>query len=347
MRFLSSLLVFNYVRFVWAVRSFLASVIILLISYFFVDSALWLLCSAMMALQMYMQGERFAKKFNLFILTCWVAFIGATLAMFSHHTWVLWITTMLLISLTFYFSHQGVDRASVGLWSAIIIIINIFFPISSAQWFERIFFLLLGMFIAYGALLIKVPMRKKDQIASQLQHFLRVFRKYTSHAFHNVLFESSSLSSDLPQQAEDALTQLHRLIEILPMTYNAHSPEFKQLLIRYYESYRRLFFWLAAFEYTPRLSKEIKLSLEHLQITLQFLLNIDFDLQKLVATIDSMHYQMNKMDRYFSEIGLDTQQNKIFYLLKKIVNELEALAFFLNTAPAQKALVYLKQVKTS
>ena len=328
----------------------LAGIIALMLSCVFPNTALWLTCSAVMTLQLYSNGERYATKSKILTWSLYVAFAGATFAVFSGSMWVLWLMTISLISLTFYFGYQGSDRASVGLWCAVLIVINIFFPIHEAEWRERITLLVIGALIAYGVLFIKIPMRKKDSITSQLHDFLIIFQQYKTSVFHKLLFEEASAqTSPYHDKTRDALTHFHNLSETLPLTYNVNTPSVALLLTEYYIAYRQVFYWLVAIERLPKihLPTEIKLCLEHFHTTIQSLSSEFNEVSDQKNTMASMYYWLRKMEDMPIKIEMTALQHirisELYYLLKKLTNDLEKLITFLDSPTAKQGIVYLQR----
>ncbi len=276
MNFFLPLIRFDYTRFVWAIRSALAAIICLLFTYFFPNTGLWLISSAVMTLQLYAYGGRFCAKSTIFVASILIALAGAIIAVYSGALWILWGTIVGLICIAFYFSYQGTDRALAGIWCAVLLMINAFFPITWHQWSERITPLLIGVIVAYLMLLVKIPRRKKDKIISQLQSVLIRFQSYMEHVFHHLLFESKASENknrERHDEAQEALSQLRCLSDRLGCTYNINHHTTKLMLENFYVSYTHIFYWLVALDRskTPALSSEIKLSLEDLHTSFQSL----------------------------------------------------------------------------
>lgn len=145
----SQLTTFNYAQFIWAFRSLLATIISLLITYFFSHAGMWLISSSVIGLQIYAYSENKFKRKNLLRWTMFLSLCGATIALFSSYPEVLYSIVVISIFCAFYFGHRSNTHATLGLWSATLIIINAFFPIDYAQWPERIMLMAVGMLIAY------------------------------------------------------------------------------------------------------------------------------------------------------------------------------------------------------
>lgn len=351
LRFFSSLFFFDYARFIWASRSTLAGIIALLLSSFFSNAALWLTSSAVICLQLYFYGERFSTKSKIFIWSCVVVFGSATLAMFTDALWVLWVATIGFMSLAYYFGYPGPDRAAFWLWSAILVVINLFFPIHGLQWTERITFLFIGTLIAYAVLLVKIPVRKQDKITTQLSEFVSIFQHFTTRVFQKLIFEEEPLQYKQDHDhVVDALTHLQHLSKILPLTYNLGSPTIKQLLTAYFSAYQQIFFYLVTIEQLPKVSfsTEMKLCLEHLHTIIQSLSNGFFETVDKEKTMTSMHY-------LFSKIKDEAKKNEITAfqwmristlnaLLKELIHEFEVLATFLDGAIARNGLNILQRM---
>ena len=343
MNFLLPLVRFDYTRFVWAIRSALAAIICLLFTYFFPNVGLWLISSAVMTLQLYAYGGRFCAKSFIFVGSIFIALAGATIAVFSGALWVLWGTIVSLIFIAFYFSYRGTDRALVGIWSAVLLMINAFFPITWHQWSERITPLLIGVIVAYGMLLVKIPRRKKDKIISQLQSVLIRFQTYMEDVFHHLLFAnkvSENKNREKHDEAREALSQLRCLSDRLGCTYNINHGTIQLMLENFYTSYTHIFYWLVALDRskTPVLSSEIKLTLEDLHTSFQSLQQSFLEISDQHKTIESARYLLNKIRNTTS-----IETSAIIYVLSKLADELERLALFLESKTVEDSIVYLQQ----
>ena len=362
--FFLQLLIFDYARFVWSMRSMLAAIICLLLSFYFSNQGLWLISSSVMILQLYAYGGSFCSKTVILAWSLLLALSGATIAIFSGSLFVLWGTIVSLICLTFYFSHQGTDRALVGLWSTALVMINAFFPIDEAEWFGRVSPLLVGVVIAYVMLFIKIPRRKKDKILTLLQHFLIPFQNYMENVFTKILFEGQpGKNSQTHDEARDALFKLRNLPVILEYTYNIKHAETKMMLEGFYLSYTNIFYWLVAMErfQAVTLPSEVKFSLEHLHVSFQSLSHSlsqsllkssqhgFFEMLDQRKTIESMHYLLNKVEDVSQNLHMTLPQqlgvSGIYYVLRKLAHELEIFVTFLEGATAKNSIAYLNREK--
>lgn len=140
---------FNQVRFIWALRSMFVTVISLIIAYFYPNTALWLISSSVIALQLYAYAGKVFKKNTIFVWTILLVLCCTAAALISSKIWVLWSMIFSATFFTFYFSHRSNEHAVLGLWSIVLVIINAFFPINISQFTERIGLLFIGIMIAY------------------------------------------------------------------------------------------------------------------------------------------------------------------------------------------------------
>jgi len=329
----------------------LAAIIGLLFSYFFPNIGPWLILSAVMTLQLYICGECSLSKSIIFLLSIGVALAGATLAMFSATLWILWAMVISIISLTFYVGYQGSDRASMGLWSAILLLINIFFPIYGEEWVERFSLLLIGVLIAYFMLFIKAPKRRKDKVIPRIDDFLSVFQSYIDNVFNALLFERHyDQNNQQHDKVKEAITQLQNLTGTLHLTYNINSPAVKNLLVVSANSYNSIFHWLVAIERLQKinLSLDLKLCIENLHTTLQSFFHSFFeetsDHQK---TSNTSNYWLRKMLDISEEAHVTASYfmnlSELFYLLQELIHELETLAVFLDSRSAKEGIAYLQK----
>lgn len=353
---LSHLFSFDYARFVWAFRSVLATLICMIFANYFPNTGLWLISSAVFALQLYAYGSRICAKNKIFIGSLLLALASATFAVFSGSIFVLWSMVVALVCVSFYFSYQGIDRAMLGVWSIALIIINVFFPIDWSQWSGRACPLLIGAAVAYFLLFIKIPRRKKDKIIVQLQDIALPFQAYMDHVFHHLLFD------DLPtnhrysyDEVCAALSRLRDLSQTVQCTYNVKYPEIKVLLENFYSSYVNIFYWLVALErfQVIFLPADRKFDLEHLRTSFQ---SVSYSMQQLLLVskpdknnaLKSIHYLLNKI-KDAENLNQLTEQQRISiaglsYIFKKLAEEKENFILFLESTAAQNSIRYLQDL---
>ncbi|MES2203601.1 MAG: hypothetical protein V4496_00110 [Pseudomonadota bacterium] len=294
-----------------------------------------------MTLQLYAYGGRFCARSTIFIGSIIIAILGATIAVFSGTLWALWSVIVSLIGVAFYFSYLGTDRALVGIWSAVLIMTNAFFPITWSQWTVRITPLLIGVLVAYVMLLVKIPRRNKDKIIPQLQSILISFQSYMEYVFHHILFENrASKNRDRYDEAREALSQLRCLSDRLGCTYSINHSATKKMLENFYDSYAQIFYWLLTLEHTKKhvFLTETKLTLEELHISFQSLQKSFLEISDQNKTLKSVHYLLNKIKNV-----AHIETAPLIYALSKLADELECFALFLTSSAVKESIIYLQQ----
>jgi uncharacterized membrane protein YccC len=166
----SQLMEFHYARFIWALRSMLAAISSLIMTYFYPYAGIWLISSSAIGLQLYAYADTTFKKKYVCSWGILLAVCSTIIALFSKETWVLYVIVTAVIVFAFYFGHRSNTHAMFGLWSAVLIIVSAFFPIECSQWLTRLTPMIIGTALAFLCSYLTIDKNRNETIPTPI-HF--------------------------------------------------------------------------------------------------------------------------------------------------------------------------------
>lgn len=266
---------YDYCSLIWAVRTFVTSLVCLCASYFWPAEALWLLASGAISVQFYAYSEKGATRLMIFSLSLVLSIVSAAAAFFSH--WPLVEVCVITISIfgAFYIAYRGTRVAVFSLWAMVFIVIAVCLPSEKQQVWSQLGSFIFATVIAYLATFIRLPRRKKDQPIEQVKYSFRQVQRYMTDVFNRVLtdeaYEHSLVSYE---NARFALSKIRSLADPgVRLKFVTKPPAFSESIAEFSYLFAKIFHLLVSVDRLELsvLSAEMKLKFEYLNVAFQSL----------------------------------------------------------------------------
>ena len=267
---------YDYCSLTWAIRTFVASLICLCVSYFWQTEALWLLTSGTISVQLYAYSERGVTRLMIFSLSILLGILSAWAAYFSHWPLVETFIITAAIFLAFFIAYKGTKVAIFALWVMVFIIIAVCLPGTKQQLWHQLISYVFAAAIAYLTTFICIPRRRKDQPVELIKRSFQRMQRYMTDVFNRILTDEAQQQT--LKSYEDVRFSLNKIRGLadpeMRLKFVVTAPDFSESVVEFSYLFAKIFHLLVSIDRLELsvLPADVKLKFEYLNVAFQSLI---------------------------------------------------------------------------